>query len=469
MIENKSRFKMPHVFVLLMLIIMFCGILSYVVPAGQYQRVHLNPADETSRMVIDPASFKYTEPAPVSLMTALSSLAGGMSQAADIIFFIFIVGGSIAVLQKSGALEGALRRLAKGMAGREIAAIPVIMLLIVAMTVVMGACEEFIPVIPIMVALALSVGFDSITGTAMVICSTSTGFACSILNPFNVGVAQSISELPPYSGWQFRLVMLAVIFGVTIFLVCQYALKVKKDPQLSPMYEFDRTREEVTEEKRDIPFGIREKLVIIIFLATIVILVTGVLKFEWYFNEIGALFLGMSIVIGIVAKMGLDGYGQALADGMADICSGALVVGFATGILYILNQGSILDTILHGAAVLLKDLPPHASAVGMYVFQCLVNYLIPSGSGQAAVTMPILSPLSDLVGVTRQTAVIAFQLGDGISNAITPTSGVLMASLALARIPWVKWAKWFLPVMLIQYAIGLAFVIAAQTVGLGPF
>ena len=469
MSEKRLKFKMPHVFVLLMLIIMICGILSYVVPAGQYQRVHLDPADETSRMVIDPASFKYVDQTPVSLMTALSSLAGGMSQAADIIFFIFIVGGSIAVLQKSGALEGGLRRLAKGMAGREVATIPVIMVLIVTMTVVMGACEEFIPVIPIMVALALRVGFDSITGAAMIICSTSTGFACSILNPFNVGVAQSISELPPYSGWQFRAVMLAVMFGVTIFLVCRYALKVKKTPQLSAMYEFDRTREEVVEEDEEMPFGAREKSVIAVFLATIVMLVVGVLKFGWYFSEIGALFLGMSIVIGVVAKMGLDGYGQALADGMADICSGALVVGFATGILYILNQGNILDTILHGAATLLQGLPSQASAVGMYVFQCLMNYLIPSGSGQAAVTMPILSPLSDLVGVTRQTAVIAFQLGDGISNAITPTSGVLMASLALAKIPWAKWAKWFLPVMMIQYAIGLAFVIAAQSIGLGPF
>ncbi|MBQ9882800.1 MAG: YfcC family protein [Synergistes sp.] len=469
MTEKKPRIKMPHVFVLLMLIITICGLLSYVVPAGQYQRVHLNPADETSRMVIDPASFKYVAQTPVNLMTALSSLAGGMSQAADIIFFIFIVGGSIAVLQKSGALEGALRRLAKGMAGREIATVPVIMLLIVAMTVIMGACEEFIPVIPIMVALAIRIGFDSITGAAMVICSTSAGFACSILNPFNIGVAQSISELPPYSGWQFRLVMLAVIFGITIFLVCQYALKVKKDPQLSPMYEFDRTREEITDEEREVPFGTREKLVITVFIATIVILVIGVLRFEWYLSEIGALFLGMSIIIGIAAKMGLDGYGQALADGMADICSGALVVGFATGILYILNQGNILDTILHGAAALLQGLPSQVSAVGMYVFQCLMNYLIPSGSGQAAVTMPILSPLSDLVGVTRQTAVIAFQLGDGISNAITPTSGVLMASLALAKIPWTKWAKWFLPVMLIQYAVGLAFVVAAQSVGLGPF
>ena len=177
----------------------------------------------------------------------------------------------------------------------------------------------------------------------------------------------------------------------------------------------------------------------------------------------------MSIIVAIISKMGFDGYGKNLAEGMADICSGALVVGFATGILYVLTEGNILDTILHGAASLLQGLPSSVSAVGMYIFQCLMNYLIPSGSGQAAVTMPILAPLADLVGVTRQTAVLAFQLGDGISNAITPTSGVLMASLALAKVPWTKWAKWFLPVMLMQYGIGLVFVVIAQLMQLGPF
>ncbi len=467
--EKKQRFKIPHVFVLLMVIILICGLLSYVVPAGQYDRVHLDPADETSRMIIDPASFHNVEQTPVSLMTLLSALAGGMEQAADIIFFIFIVGGSIAILQKSGALEASLMRLAKALKGMEIAIIPIMMTAIVAMSVIMGACEEFIPLIPIMVALSLRCGFDSITGTAIVICSTAAGFACSILNPFNVGVAQSIAELPAFSGAWFRIIMLVVLFGVTIILVCRYAIKVKKNPQLSPMYEFDRTREEVIAEQQDLPFGGKEKAIMLVFLLTIIMLVIGVLKWGWYFSEIGALFLAMGIIIAVIARMGLDGYGKNLAEGMADICSGALVVGFATGILWILNQGNILDTILHGASSLLNGLPSQISAVGIYIFQCLMNYLIPSGSGQAAVTMPIIAPLADLVGVTRQTAVIAFQLGDGISNAITPTSGVLMASLALGKIPWAKWAKWFLPIMLVQYGIGLVFVIIAQAIQLGPF
>ncbi|MBQ7492067.1 MAG: YfcC family protein [Clostridia bacterium] len=468
--EKKRKFRVPHVFSLLMIIILICAILSYIVPAGSYERVDfIDPNTGKSRTIIDADSFQYIERTPVSLMTLLSSLAGGMAQVSDIIFFVFIVGGSIAVLQASGAIEGGLMGLAKRLKGYEIIVIPVIMVLITTLGVIMGACEEMIPLIPIMVALALQIGFDSITGTAMIIGSTAAGFSCSVLNPFNVGVAQGIAELPAFSGAWYRIIMAIIMLGVTIFMVCRYALKVKKNPAFSSMHEFDKTREEVSVEEKDVKFGVREKICLVIFVLTIVFLVWGVIQKGWYFYEIGALFLGMAILVAIVSNMGLNGFGKALSEGMTNICSGALVIGVANGILWILTQGNILDTILHAAASVLTHLPSWLSAVGMYIFQCLMNYLIPSGSGQAAVTMPILAPLSDLVGVTRQTAVIAFQLGDGISNAITPTSGVLMASLALAKIPWEKWAKWFLPIMLVQYGIGIVFVIVAQLIQLGPF
>lgn len=468
--EKKRKFKVPHVFALLMIIILICGILSYIVPAGVYDRVQFtDPNTGKTRTIIDPDSFHRVDQTPVGLMTLLSSLAGGMAQVSDIIFFVFIVGSSVSILQASGAIEGGLLRVAKALKGKEVIVIPIIMILITTLGVIMGICEEMIPLIPIMVALALQIGFDSITGTAMIIGSTAAGFSCSILNPFNIGVAQGIAELPAYSGAWYRVIMLVVMLGATIFMVCRYAVKVKKDPKISSMYAFDQTREELTMEQKDIKFGIREKISLIVFLLTIVLLVWGVIVKGWYLEEIGALFLGMAIIVAIVSNMGLDGFGKNLAEGMTNICSGALVIGVANGILWILTQGNILDSILHGAATLLQNLPSWISAVGMYIFQCLMNYLIPSGSGQAAVTMPILAPLSDLVGVTRQTAVIAFQLGDGISNAITPTSGVLMASLALAKIPWEKWAKWFLPILLVQYGIGLVFVILAQIIQLGPF
>ena len=183
-------------------------------------------------------------------------------------------------------------------------------------------------------------------------------------------------------------------------------------------------------------------------------------------DEIAALFLGMSMIVAAISGLGFNGYANALSKGMADIAGGALVVGFARGILVVMTDGNILYTILHGAASLLNGLPAMVSAAGMYVFQCLLNFLVPSGSGQAAVSMPIMAPLADLVGVTRQTACIAFQLGDGISNIFTPTSGYFMAGLALAKVPWSKWAKWFLPILGLQYLLGLIFVLVAQGIGL---
>ena len=235
------------------------------------------------------------------------------------------------------------------------------------------------------------------------------------------------------------------------------------------MHAFDQTREDGV-DLDDLPaFGGKEKAILIIFVAAIVLLVYGVIKWGWYMNEIAALFLGMSFIVAVIARMGFNNYANVLGKGMADIASGALVVGFARGILVVMTDGQILHTILHAAAEGLSKLPSMVSAVGMYIFQCLLNFIVPSGSGQAAVSIPIMAPLGDLVGVTRQTATIAFQLGDGISNIFTPTSGYFMAGLAIAKVPWAKWAKWILPLVGLQYLLGAIFVVIAQAMQLGPF
>lgn len=249
----------------------------------------------------------------------------------------------------------------------------------------------------------------------------------------------------------------------------RYAIKVKKNPKISSMHEFDKTREDSVDLDELPEFGGKEKAILLVFVAAIALLVFGVIKFGWYMDEIAALFLGMSIIVGFIARMGFNNYAKVLGRGMADVASGALVVGFARGILVVMTDGQILHTILYAAADVLGRLPSMISAVGMYIFQCLLNFIVPSGSGQAAVSIPIMAPLGDLVGVTRQTACIAFQLGDGISNIFTPTSGYFMAGLAMAKVPWAKWAKWILPLIGMQYLLGAIFVIIAQAMNLGPF
>ena len=462
--NKKTKFAVPHVYVLLLGLILICSLLSYVVPAGQYDMGTVN-----GREVVDAATFHNVDSTPVTLMQFLSAVPRGITESAQIIAFIFIIGGAFAIIQETRAIEAGIGRLLQILKDKTWVLIPLIMLLFALGGAVFGMSEETIPFIPIFVSLFIAMGYDSITGAAIVLCGAGAGFAGAFMNPFTLQVAQGIAELPILSGMEFRIVMFVVMITVTGAFVMWYANRVKKNPEKSPMYAVDRTREDKIDLNNLQPFGTREKLILLVFVAAIILLVYGVIKWYWYMDEISAVFLGMSIVIAVIAKMSPNQYANVLAKGMAEIASGALVVGFARGVLIVLTDGNILHTILNAAATLLGSLPSMVSAVGMYIFQCLLNFLVPSGSGQAAVSIPIMAPLGDLVGVTRQTSCIAFQLGDGISNIFTPTSGYFMAALALGKIPWTKWAKWILPLIGIQYALGAVFVVIAQLIGLGPF
>ncbi|WP_324824239.1 YfcC family protein [Sinanaerobacter sp. ZZT-01] len=463
--ETKKKLQVPHVYILLIGIILVCSVLTYIIPAGQYQMMTL----ESGREVVDPSSFQNVENTPVNLMGFLTSIPRGMVESASIIFFIFIVGGSFTVLQDTGAIEAGLGRLTKALSGSEIIIIPAIMIAFSLGGAIIGMAEETLPFIPIMVSLAVAMGFDSMTGTAMVLCGAGCGFAGAFMNPFTIGVAQGIAGLPLFSGMTLRIALYICMLVVTITFVILYARKVKKDPKLSSMYDVDVAREDKLDLSNLHEFGGREKLILLVFAASIVLLIYGVIKYGWYMNEIAALFLGMAMIVAAIGRLGFNGFANSLGKGMADVAAGALIVGFARGILVVMTDGNIIHPILYGAATFLGKLPAAVTAVGMYIFQCFLNFIVPSGSGQAAVSIPIMAPLADLVGVTRQTACLAFQLGDGISNIFTPTSGYFMAGLALAKIPWTKWAKWILPLICLQYTIGAIFVIIAQMTNFGPF
>ena len=462
--EKKKKFVVPHVYILLIGLIAFFSILSYIIPAGAYDMMTVG-----NREVVDAATFHYVDSTPVSLLQFLTAVPRGLQESAQIIFFIFIVGGTMTVLQETKAIEAGMGRLIKKLKSNSIIMIPIVMICFSLCGSVFGMAEETIPFIPIFVSLCLAMGFDSITGAAIVFCGAGAGFAGAFVNPFTVQVSQGIAELPPLSAMGFRIVMYVCMVTLAMVFVIKYALKVKKNPEKSLMYDFDKTREDSMNLEELPAFGTKEKAVLLVFLVSIVILVVGVIKLGWYMDEIAALFLAMSMIVALISRMGFNNYANVLAKGMSEIASGALVVGFARGILVVMTDGQILHTILNAAANVLGQLPSMLSAIGTYIFQCLLNFIVPSGSGQAAVSIPILAPLGDLVGITRQTTCIAFQLGDGISNIFTPTSGYFMAGLALAKIPWAKWAKWILPLIGLQYLLGAIFVIVAQLMQLGPF
>lgn len=460
--KAKKKFAVPHTYILLLILILVFSILSYIIPAGVYDMVTITVEGGTERTVVDADTFHYVESTPVTLLQFLTAVPRGMQESAQIIFFIFIVGGSMAVLQETRAIEAGMGRMIRALKDRAIIIIPIVMFLFSICGSVFGMSEETLPFIPIFVSLCIAMGYDSLTGTAVVFCGAAAGFSGAFINPFTVQVAQGIAEVPLLSGMGFRIVMYAAFTILTIAMVMRYAVKVKKRPEASLMYDVDKTREDIVDLDALPAFGGREKAILVVFLITVILLVYGVIEYGWYMDEIAALFLAMSFIVALIHRMGINNYATVLGKGMADIASGALIVGFSRGILVVMTDGNILHTILHAAANLLEGLPATLTAFGMYIFQCLLSFIVPSGSGMAAVSMPIMAPLSDLVGITRQTAVVAFQLGDGISNILTPTSGYFMAGLALARIPWIKWAKWFLPLVGLQYILGAIFVVAAQ-------
>lgn len=451
-----------NAFVLLFFVIIISMILTYIMPAGEYERL-----EKDGRTVVIPGSFELIDQSPVGFFHIFTSIHGGMINGAGIIFFVLIVGGAFGILKATGALDALIVSITKKVANKELLLIPVLMLFFAIAGTLMGLAEETIVYIAIITPLAIALGLDAMVGYAIVSLGATIGFMSAVLNPFNVGVAQSIAELPTFSGMGLRIVLFAALYIAGVLYVYRYAKKIKANPELRYLGNYrDGTQVELDANTK---LTTRHKWVLTTFLFNFVFLVIGVVKFGWYITEIAALFLLFGVLIGIVGKLGANKIADSFIDGTKDVISGALIIGFAQAILIVFQDGKLIDSILYFASTLLSEFSPMLTAIGMFFLQLVLNFLVPSGSGQAALTMPIMAPLADLVGVTRQTAVLAFQLGDGVSNSIFPTSGVLLAGLAVAGIPFTKWVKWILPFIFIQIAISVVFLIIAQVIQYGPF
>lgn len=450
-------------FVLMFIVIVIVTVLTYILPAGQYERI-----EKDGRSVVDPTSFEFVESTPVGLLEMFSSIHAGMIEGASIILFVFLFGGALGIMQATGALDSFIKFVAVRFGTKEKLLIPLMVLIFASLGTLIGSAEDALVYIAIIVPMTIALGFDALTGFAIVILGTlATGFISGITNPFNVGVAQSIAELPMYSGMGLRIALLAVFYVVTVLYIYFHAMKVKGNPELGEYGKF--RREEHGQLDKNFRMSKRHSAALIILLVNFILLVYGVIKLGWYISEIGGLFLLSGIIMGLIGGLTPSKMANGFISGASDMVSGALIIGVAQTILVIITSGGLLDTILYYAAGLVEQLPPAINAIGMFIVQLFLNFIVPSGSGQAALTMPIMAPLADLMGVTRQTAVLAFQLGDGISNMIFPTSGVLLAGLAVVGISFTKWVKWVFPYLLIQVAVAIIFLIIAQSIQYGPF
>ncbi|WP_188208141.1 YfcC family protein [Alkalibacillus aidingensis] len=458
MTEQKKKFQTPHAFVILFVLAIIMAVLTYLVPAGEYERT---TNDDGQTVVVD-GTYQSVDSNPTGFLEFFTSIHQGMLDSAMIIFFIFIVGGAFQVFRETHAIESAFASLSHKMVGKELYLIPVVMIFFSAAGATFGMFEEALPFILILVPLMMKLGFDSLVGTAVVLVGVSAGFTAAFMNPFTIGVAQGLAEVPIFSGLEVRVFFYLIFLAVSIWYVMRYAKKVKKDPTKSLVYEEDQQREEQSTENEHEKLNVRQKWTIGVLGATLIALAFGVMEYGWYIPEISAIFLIMGILVGFINRMRVNEIAEAFVRGCQELVVGALVVGFAYASLVILENGYIIDTILHGVTELVSGLPAGLAAMGMYFTQSILNFVVNSGSGQAALSMPIMAPLSDLVGVDRQTAVLAFQMGDGISNIFAPTAGLLLAALAMAKISWVKWFKWIWPLILIHYALGAIFVTVAH-------
>jgi uncharacterized ion transporter superfamily protein YfcC len=453
---------MPNTFVLLFAILMLIALATWFAPGGKYETHLVN-----GKQLVDPDTFHYVASAPQGLVALMKAPIKGFVEAAQIIGFVLIVGGAFAVVQKTEAIDTAIRSIARAHEHSRLVRatiIPVFVTLFSLGGATFGMNEEVIPFVMIFVPLALALGYDTVTGVSIPFLGSQVGFGAAFLNPFNVGIAQGIAGLPVFSGMGYRLIVWAAATLVTIAFLMWYAARVKANPALSPTFVLDQTRRAehpaaVSHASHmDDRMSSRHAAVLAIFALTLGAMVIGVVKYDWFIDEIAALFLAMGIVVGAVGRLAPDNWVAAFMQGVKDLAPTALVIAIARATMVIARDAHIVDTMLHALMPLVQSSHPVFAAQKMYLIQSVINFFIHSGSGQAALTMPIMAPLADLVGVTRQTAILAFQLGE-LSTPMIPTSGITVGVLALARVPWLTWAKWMIPLQLIYLVLALLLLV----------
>jgi uncharacterized ion transporter superfamily protein YfcC len=446
-----SRIRFPHPLVLLSGAVLLAAAASWVLPAGNYDR----EVDEaTGRTVVVSGTFHSVEPAPVGPFEALVAMPRGMIHAAEIIFLVFLIGGAFTVVDQSGVLRRGVAWLVMRLGDRTILVIPIIAVLFATGGALENMQEEIIALLPVLLVLTNRLGYRPMVAVAMSLGAAVVGSAFSPINPFQAGIAQKLAELPLLSGGGFRMVVLALALTLWISMTMRLARATEVKPG------------ESKEESADEALTGRDGLILGLVAATFGIMVWGILSLGWGFNHMSGLFFGMGIVAGAVAGLGVSGTADAFAKGFRDMALAALLIGFARAIFVVLEDGRIVDTLVHAMVTPLEGLPTLASALGMVGAQIAIHFPVPSLSGQAVLTMPVLVPLSDLLGLSRQVTVLAFQYGAGVSDLIIPTSGSLMAILALAKVPYEDWIRWALPVWGLLILLGSLAIAVAIAVGL---
>lgn len=464
--DKRFKFEMPHSYIVIGLIILFAVLLTYVIPAGEYTRIE-DPV--SGRSIVDPASFHFLEQSPVGAFDMFKAIMRGMVDAADIMFFVFFAYAFVSILIHTGAFDAGLGSLIKRLNGKEKFLIPVLMLMFGVMGASFGMYEEAYGFVPVTMGIAIALGYDGMVGAAIVFVGVATGFAAAVTNPFTIGIAQSIAEVPMFSGFGFRILIWVSFMALIIWYTMRYANKIKKDPTKSVVYGItfpflsDTSHDELLKKE----FTKEHRISLLLFAGTIVTFVMGTIKYGWYLEELSAIFIIMMFVIGLVNKYSLSKTCDVFIESCKHVLFGVLIIGIARAVLIVLQDGHVIDSVAYYMASYFSNTSTFVAAEAMLFFQNILNFFIPSGSGQAATSMPIMTPLADLLSVNRQIAVLAFHFGDGFSNLFWPTQVAI--ECGIAAIPLSRWYKFFAPLFLYMVALQMFFIAVAVAIDFGPF
>ena len=438
--------------------IVIAQLMSYVITQGTFERAPF--PDNPSRSMVVAGTY-----APVSADESVTlppwhfliGITKGLADAQDIIFLIFIVGGVIEVLRRTGAIDAALHGAVERLGHSPWILILGCFVMFSLGSFTIGMGEEYVPLIPIIVTMSLAMRMDGVVAMGMVWIPYGIGWGCAGINPFGVLIAQNIAGVPLTSGWEFRLVMMLAFLALAFHHLYRYARRVQQDPTQSLVADIDYSSG--FEPPHDIQMTGARAAILAVFLLGLGLFVFGAAQYGWYISELNAVFFGIGLAGALIARMSPGETSQTFLEGAAKMTAPALIVGFARAIAVVLEDGQIIDSIVDSIAGLLEGTPADVSAIGMLVVQSVCNFFIPSGSGQAFVTMPIMSPLATLTGVPQQTAVLAFQFGDGFANMIVPTNALVIGALALGRVPYTVWFRFVGPLMLKILMLAAVFLV----------
>lgn len=449
-------------FLVLIVMVLLCTIVSYFVSPGAYDRETTNGV---TRVVA--GTYHAVERTPVGLFDMFLTIPNGLTATASMMFAVMLIGGVIEIFNRTGTIGAAINSIlrVKGLNSQLVISIVMIMFFVIGG--ILGWSEHIIPFVPIVISLAISLGYDSLVGMAI------SGFACLIafavapFNPFTVGTAHTIAELPMYSGWQLRMVALVVVCLLSLIWVLRYARKIKADPSKSLVADIDTSSLKI-EIPEDSKLTTPRLISLLILIADFAVIIYGMLNLSWSYPEMAAAFLIAGVLAAIINRVEAGDTINMILDGMRGAMSGALIIGAARAVQLTMSEGGLIDPMVNALSSLLGHGSTFLTSVGMFIINFFINALIPSGSGQATAVMPIMIPLADMLGVTRQTAVLAFQFGDGISNTLWFTNGTLLIYLGLAKVPLKKWYKFILPLQGVFFVMQIVFLFVACQIGYGP-